>query len=104
MPTWLTKQLPGTMAPIIADIINRSVALSAVPASLKRAWVTPILQKPSLDPDNFKTFRSISNLPFLAKIVSSQLQYHVKTYSLHEKFQSAYRPAHSTKPATCCGC
>ena len=91
------------MAPIIADIINRSIALSAVPASLKEAWVTPILKKPSLDPENFKNFRPISNLPFLAKtlekVVSSQLQDHVKTYSLHDKFQSAYRPAHSTETA-----
>ena len=98
--TWIIKKLPGTMAPIIADIINRSSALSAVPASLKEAWVTPILKKPLLDPENF---RPISNLPFLAKtlekVVSSQLQDHVKTYSLYDKFQSAYRPAHSTKTA-----
>ena len=31
--------------------------------------------------------------------MSSQLQDHVKTYSLHDKFQSAYRPAHSTETA-----
>ena len=82
------------MAPIIAHIINRSIALSAVP---------PILKKTLLDPDNFKIFRPIFNLPFLAKTlekaVSSQLQDHVKTYSLHDKFQSAYRPAHSPETA-----
>ena len=103
VPTWIIKKLPGTVAPIIADIINRSIALSAVPASLKEAWVTPILKKPSLDPENFNNFRPISNLPFLAKtlekVVSSQLQDHVKTYSLHDKFQSAYRPANSTETA-----
>ena len=42
-------------------------------------------------------------LPFLAKtlekVVSSQLQDHVKTYSLHDNFQSAYRPPHSTETA-----
>ena len=84
VPTRIIKKLPGTMAPIIADIINRSIALSAVPASLKEAWVTPILKKPSL---------------YTEKVVSSQLQDHVKTYSLHDKFQSAYRPAHSTETA-----
>ena len=30
-------------------MINRSIVLSAVPAPLKEAWVTPILNKPSLD-------------------------------------------------------
>ena len=103
VPTWIIKKLPGTMAPIIADIINRSIALSAVPASLKEAWVSPILKKTSLDPENFTNFRPISNLPFLAKtlekVVSSQLHDHVKTYSLHDKFQSEYRPAHSTETA-----
>ena len=63
VPTWIIKKLLGTMAPIIADIIP----LSAVPASLKEAWVTPILKKPSMDPENFKIFRLISNLPILAK-------------------------------------
>ena len=103
VPTWLIKQLPGTIAPIITDIVNKSIALSAVPASLKEARVTPILKKPSLDPESLKNYRPISNLPFLAKtlekVVSSQLQDHVKTYNLHDKFQSAYRPAHSTETA-----
>ena len=103
VPIWIIKKFPGTMAPIIADIINISIALSAVPASLKEAWVTPILKKPSIDPENFKKFKPMSNLPFLAKtlekVVSSQLQDHVKTYSLHNKYQSAYRPAHSTETA-----
>ena len=67
VPTWIIKKLPVTMAPIIADIINRSIALSAVPASLKEAWVTPTLKKTLLDPENFKNVRPISNLPFLAK-------------------------------------
>ena len=31
--------------------------------------------------------------------MSSQLQDHVKTYSLHDKLQSAYRPANSTETA-----
>ena len=37
VPTWIIKKLPGTMAPIIDDIINRSIAQEAVPASLKEA-------------------------------------------------------------------
>ena len=85
-------QTNGTMAPIIADIINRSI-------SRKPSWVTLILKKPLLDLENFKNFRPISNLSFLAKtlekVVSSQLQVHVQTYILHDKFQSAYRP-HTT--------
>ena len=50
VPTWIIQKNSGTVAPIIADIINRSIALSAVPASLKEAWVTPILKKTFIGP------------------------------------------------------
>ena len=64
MPTWIIKKLPGTMAPIIADIINRSIALSASPASIKEAWVTPILKETVIGPRELKK-NSILSLTFL---------------------------------------
>ena len=97
------KSPNNTITPIITDIVNKSIASSAVPPLLKKALVTPILKKSSLDPELLKNFRPISNLPFLGKtlekVVSSQLQDHVKTSNLNDKYQSAYRPAHSTETA-----
>lgn len=65
--------------------------------------MTAILKKPSLDPDCLKNHRPISNLPLLAKILekvaSAQLQEHVVVHNLQDKYQSAYRPAHSTETA-----
>ena len=48
-----------------------------------------------------KTYRPITNIPFLSKIlekvVAKQLTNHMSKYGLHDCFQSAYRPGHSTE-------
>lgn len=103
VPTWMMKQLVDTTAPVITDIVNKSITSSTVPSALKHAHVTPILKKPSLDPDCLKNHRPISNLPLLAKILekvaSAQPQEHVVVHNLQDKYQSAYIPAHSTETA-----
>ena len=70
---------------------------------LKHAVVVPLLKKPSLDLDDLKNFRPVSNLSFvskcLEKIVASQLKSHLKENNLAETFQSAYRSTHSTETA-----
>ena len=64
--------------------------------------VTLILKKEGADPD-FKNFRPISNLSFLSKLVEKvvckQLTEYIELNSLHEPYQSAYRPCHSTETA-----
>jgi hypothetical protein len=67
------------------------------------AIVSPILKKPSLDSDELKNYRPVSNLSYVSKLtekcVAQQLIAHCNTNGLLEKFQSAYRPAHSTETA-----
>ena len=45
----------------------------------------------------------MSNLPFLSKVtekaVSSRIENHLNSFSLHDKLQSAYRSCHSTETA-----
>ena len=71
--------------------------------SFKSAIVSPVLKKPSLDPENFGNYRPISNLPFLSKItekvVLAQLLKHLQTNKLLYHLQSAYRSDHSTETA-----
>ncbi|KAJ0000369.1 hypothetical protein NQD34_012211 [Periophthalmus magnuspinnatus] len=73
------------------------------PAPSKLPLSKPFLKKPTLDPKPLSNYRPISNLPFLAKIlekvVSSQLHHHLKSNNLYEKFQSGFRPSHSTETA-----
>ncbi|WP_419616807.1 reverse transcriptase domain-containing protein, partial [Thiolapillus sp.] len=60
-------------------------------------------KKTSLDPNDLKNFRPVSNLSFfsklLEKVVMSQLLDHLNTNELWPRFQSAYRACHSTETA-----
>ena len=67
------------------------------------ATITPLLKKPSLDPEVLKHYRPISNLSFLSKIlervVANRLRLFMDTNALHDPLQSAYKPGHSTETA-----
>ena len=49
-----------------------------------------------MDPEVLSNYRPISNLPFL---LQAQLQDHLKFNNVFEKFQSGFRPGHSTETA-----
>ena len=70
---------------------------------LKQALMTPILKKPQLDPQVLTNYRSVSNLPYISKViervVASQLHDHMECHSLAKPLQSAYRQYHLTKTA-----
>ena len=101
VPTWVLHKCLESVVPVIARIVNSSLQNAIVPPSLKIASVSPLLKKRGLDPDNFKNFRPVSNLPYISKLVekvaSHQLDLHLQKYNLREKYQSAYRSAHSTE-------
>ncbi len=101
LPTYLVKTCLSSLSDIVTDIIQSSLTSSVVPSSFKVAVIIPRLKKPGADPDNFANFHPISNLPFLSKIlekvVASQVHYHLLINSLFEKFQSGFRPLHSTE-------
>ena len=69
------RNLLKSSAPIIADIIYKSITSSTVPTSIKHALVTPILTKPTLDRDCLNNFRSLSDLHFLAKVLEKVMSY-----------------------------
>ena len=67
--------------------------------------MTPLLKKTALDCNDLKNYRPIGNLPYISKlterVVSSRLLQFMVTNNLglHQPFQSAYRPNHSTETA-----
>ena len=71
--------------------------------ALKGAIVKPLLKKPSLDKENFKNYRPVSNLAYLGKLIESvaikQIDKHLSALGLHEPLQSAYTQNHSTETA-----
>ena len=56
-----------------------------------------------LDNDILNTYRPVSNLPFLSKlverVVAKQLNMHINEHRLHDHFLLAYRRGHSTETA-----
>ena len=101
--TWLVKEFAVKLAPFIAAVINRSLEVGYFPVSFRAAVITPILKKSTLDPANVSSYRSISNLCYLSKllerVVKNQLMDHVERNRLLPEHQSAYRACHSTESA-----
>ena len=67
------------------------------------ALITPLLKKSTADREILSNYRPISNLSFLSKcceqVVALQLNQYLHDNCLHEVYQSAYKPCHSTESA-----
>ena len=102
IPTWLLKKCVEPLAPYLLHIINTSIETGVVPNTFKEAVVTPLIKKPSLDPENLKNYRPVSNLCFMSKLlekVAKRLNAHKDIHNLRASHQSAYRRYHSTETA-----
>jgi hypothetical protein len=103
VPTWLLKQVGDVIAPTIAAMCNASFIQQTLPVSHKTAIVRPLLKQPTLDQSSLSSYRPISNLSFVSKIVERlvdrQLGDHFNTHELLPVTQSAYRAQHSTETA-----
>ena len=90
----LTDKITSIL-PAITRITNASLDEGVMPKSLKRAIVRPLLKKPSLDKDTLSSYRPVSNLTQLykviEKIVALSIMTHVSGQQMVECFQSAYQ-------------
>ena len=102
-PTFLVFFYLDILFTSITSIINVSLEQDKCPNFFKQANVPPILRKSSLDKEIFKSYRPVSNLNFISKIlervVAVQLQTHLDEAGLMTDFQSPYRKHHSTEIA-----
>lgn len=102
-PTWLVKQFHHILAPVIANLVNASFSQSTFPACHKSALVKPLIKKATLDPLDLKSYRPISNLSFMSKLLErvsiDQFNLHAMSNELMPVCQSAYRRYHSTETA-----
>ena len=103
LPTRLLKDNVDLLVPFLVETFNRSLSLGVVPSVFKSAYVTPLLKKADLDPADAKSYRPISNLTVLSKLlerlVARQLLEYLTTSKLLPRLQSAYRAHHSTETA-----
>lgn len=103
IPPRLFKEVLATIGPHVLEIIDSSLSSGTVPGDFKHAVVRPLLKKAGLDPTHCSSFRPISNLPFLSKIlekvVYNQLLPFLEDNSITELFQSGFKALHSTESA-----
>ena len=69
IPTHLLKKIVTVLLPSLVILVNKSLSSGCFPESFKRASVTPLLKKSSLDPNILSNYRPVSGLPFLSKVI-----------------------------------
>lgn len=105
IPTVLLKDdhVLQVMQPTLTSLINQSLTDGVFPQCLKEARIKPLLKKQGLDVNDFKSYRPVSNIPFLSKVmervVSHQLTKQLTQYNIHDSLQSAYKKGTSTETA-----
>ena len=67
----------------ITSVINESLLMSHMPNSLKKAAVTPLLKKPTLNKEDLKNYQPVSHLPYIGKLIekaaTEQMDNHMST-------------------------
>jgi hypothetical protein len=103
LPTNLLKSVADLLSPFLTYLFNLSVDSSRFPACFKDAFLTPILKKAGLPETEPSSFRPISNLPVISKLlerlVAKQLVAFVEGNHLLPCTQSGFRRGHSTETA-----
>ena len=102
IPTSLFKRHIMTFLPKLTEVVNASLRSGVFPESLRDAVITPILKKPSLDKEDLKNYRPVSNIRYLCKVIETVVCSQITQYLDHkllEPLQSAYRVGHSTETA-----
>lgn len=92
------------LSSVLLKIVNLSVRDCVFPESEKLAIVKPTL-KSKLDRQCLSSYRPVSNLSFLSKVIEcvihEQLMDYLSTINALPDNQSAYRKLHSTETALC---
>ena len=105
-PTHIVKQCIDILLPSLTKLVNLSLKNGIFPNPFKQAIVTPLLKKSTLSKEDLKSYRPVSGLSFLSKlverIVAAQIRSHMDSHDLGNTFQSAYKVGHSTETALLC--
>jgi hypothetical protein len=103
LPTNILKSCADFLSPFIATMANLSFDTGTFPNCFKIAQVKPILKKQGLDVGDPASYRPISNLHTLSKLLErlflARLQPHLASTGRMDPYQSAYRSRCSTETA-----
>ena len=85
LPTWLLKKSVNVLAPFLCWLFCRSLEHGVVPSSMKSAYITPILKKADLNSSDPKSYRPISNLSVLSKLLERLVSKQLVAYLLENE-------------------
>ena len=98
-PTWLAKRL----LPLLANICNSTFQEGLFPDILKRPIDRPRPKKPGLTTNDLSSYRPISNLCFVSKVIEravmARLTARIESQRLFPCCHFAYRKHHSIEKA-----
>jgi hypothetical protein len=102
IPTYLLQSCETIVSPL-TKLMNSSLKTGVVPKCFKHALVTPLIKNSKLDSNSMSSYRPISNLLYVSKLlercVAKQLNSFLSSSAQYEAYQSAYQPHHSTETA-----
>ena len=88
------------LLPHLLDLVNTSLSTGCLDG-VKYSFIKPLLKKIDLDCSEFSSYRPISNLSFISKlverVVARRLHEHMTLNKLHEDSQHGYKAGHSTE-------
>src|SRR5277367_42917 len=100
----LLKSCHSTFSVLLSRLADISFVTGKFPDLYKLSQISPLLKKPSLDPSDLSSYRPISNLRTIGKLLERlaqlQLRPHFLSAPAFSPYQSAYRPFYSTETAT----
>ena len=101
IPTNILKDLLPELLPYITVMCNKSLREGQLLSSQKFAILSPIVRKSGLDADDVRSYRTISNLTFMSKLIErmvyQQLTAYLEKHDMLPKHQSGFRAHHSTE-------
>ena len=103
LPISLMKSLSSTLSQLILEIVNNSFITGSIHNDLKHDIIIPIIKRGNLDPESLSSYRPISQLSIISKIifkiVFTQLSNYLIRNKLIDQYQSTYTRHHSTETA-----
>ena len=102
IPTSLCKVVLNNSPDFIA-LINLTLQKGYFPNQFKQGVVRPLLKNSNLEPELLSSYRPVTNLRFMSKVVErvvfEQINLYLESNNLRSKYQSAFRCSHSRERA-----
>ena len=79
--------------------VNLSFDSASMPSSMKKAVLSPLQKKPSLDFEIFSNFTPVSNLKFMSKVIEKVATMPLSDYLCDNDLNERYKKQHSCDTA-----